>query len=60
MTYDSSVWRQREKFQSISLSEPAIQIRPGLGQDISPLFRAADRSRPNLRTGSMFGVETFR
>ena len=30
-----------------------------LGQDISPLFRTADRSRPNLRVGFRFGVETF-
>jgi hypothetical protein len=30
-----------------------------LGQDISPLFRAADRSRPNLGVGFRFGVEIF-
>jgi ATP-dependent exoDNAse (exonuclease V) alpha subunit len=31
-----------------------------LGQNISSLFRAADRSRPNLGVGFRFGVETFR
>jgi hypothetical protein len=30
-----------------------------LGQDISPLFRAADRSRPNLGIGFRLGIETF-
>jgi hypothetical protein len=30
-----------------------------LGQYISPLFRAADRSRPNLGSRFNFGVETF-
>ncbi len=30
-----------------------------LGQNISPLFRATDRSRPNLGVSFKFGVETF-
>src|ERR1700681_141470 len=30
-----------------------------LGQNISPLFPAADRSRPNLGVSFKFGVETF-
>ena len=30
-----------------------------LGQNILPLFRAADRSRPNLGGRFKFGVETF-
>jgi hypothetical protein len=48
---------QDKKTRSHSGRRRSLQ---GLGQDISPLFRAADRSRPNLGVGFRFGVETFR